>query len=148
MFARVGTTRSGAAAQLRAVAEEGGDRLAALVLERQGRHREPGVVGEQRDHAVDVAALDRVGEAPDELALAGGVGRGARSRSAAGSRVSSVARARCRALLTEASLVSSISATSAARKPSTSRSTSTARWRGGRCCRAATNASSTASLVS
>ena len=32
-----------------------------------------GVVGEQRDHRVDVAALDGVGEAPDQLPLAGGV---------------------------------------------------------------------------
>ena len=41
---------------------EPGDRLASLVLERQGRHREQGIVGEQRDHPVDVTALDRVGD--------------------------------------------------------------------------------------
>ncbi len=53
---------------------------------------------------------------------------------------SSVARARCSALLTEATLVSSSSATSVAFQRSTSHRISTARWRGGRCCRAATNA--------
>jgi hypothetical protein len=52
------------------VAEEGGDRLVAVVLERQGRHREQGIVGEQRDHPVDIAALDRAGEASGEFALA------------------------------------------------------------------------------
>jgi hypothetical protein len=36
-------------------------------------HREPGVVGEQGDDRDDVAALDGVGEAPDQSALAGGV---------------------------------------------------------------------------
>ena len=51
------------------------------------------------------------------------------------------ARARCRALLTDASVVSSISATSAARYPSTSRMTSTARCWGGIRCRPETKAS-------
>ena len=59
-----------------------------------------------------------------------------------------VARARCSALFTEASLLSSMSATSAARKPSTSLSTSTARCRGGRCWTAVTKASAIASLAS
>jgi len=45
----------------------------SLVLERLRRHREQGVVGEQVDDVVDVAALDGVGEARDQLALAGGV---------------------------------------------------------------------------
>ena len=63
-------------------------------------------------------------------------------------RVSTAARARFSAPLTDDSLLSSISATSAARKPSTSRSTSTARWRGGRCWSAATKASDTASRAS
>ena len=52
-----------------------------------------------------------------------------------------VARARCRALLTEATVVSSSSATSVACQRSTSQRISTARWRGGRCCSAATKAS-------
>ena len=52
-----------------------------------------------------------------------------------------VARARCSALFTDATVVSSSSATSAACQRSTSRRISTARWRGGRCCSAATNAS-------
>ena len=52
------------------------------------------------------------------------------------------------ALETASSDVSSITATSAARKPSTSRSTSVVRWRGGRCWSAATKASSIASFCS
>ena len=52
-----------------------------------------------------------------------------------------VARARCKMLLTAGTEVSSASATSAAFHRSTSRSTSTARWRGGRCCSAAIRAS-------
>ena len=59
-----------------------------------------------------------------------------------------VARARCSALFTAGSLTSSRSATSAARKPSTSLSTRTARCRGGRCWIAATKASAIDSLAS
>ena len=59
-----------------------------------------------------------------------------------------VALARCSALFTEASLLSSMSATSDDRNPSTSLSTSTARCRGGRCCTAVTKASAIASLAS
>ena len=62
-----------------------------------------------------------------------------------GIRSSTVARARWSALLTDAVVVSSIEAVSAAEKPSTSRRISTARWVPGRCCSAATNASSTLS---
>ncbi len=54
---------------------------------------------------------------------------------------SSVARARCSALLTDGTLVSSSSATSVAFQRSTSHRISTARWRGGRCWSAATKAS-------
>ncbi len=54
-----------------------------------------------------------------------------------------MARARCSALLTDAVVVSSSEATSSAFQRSTSRRISTARWRGGRCCSAATNASRT-----
>ena len=54
-------------------------------------------------------------------------------------------RARCSALLTDATVVPTVSATSAAENPSTSRRMSTARWFAGRCWRAATNASSTLS---
>ena len=56
-----------------------------------------------------------------------------------------VARARCRALLAEATVEPSSSAVSSAEKRSTSRRMSTARWRGGRCCSAATKASRTLS---
>jgi hypothetical protein len=55
----------------------------------------------------------------------------------------SVARARCKALLTEGTLVPRSSATSAACQRSTSRRMRTARCIGGRCCTAATNASRT-----
>ena len=51
-----------------------------------------------------------------------------------------VARARWSALLTDATEVSSSSATSEASQRRTSRRMSTARWRAGSCCRAATKA--------
>ena len=51
-----------------------------------------------------------------------------------------MARARWSALLTDATLVSSSSATSVACQRSTSHRISTDRWREGRCCSAATNA--------
>ena len=65
-----------------------------------------------------------------------------------GIRSSAALRARCSALLTDATDVSSVSATSAAEKPRTSRMISTARCVAGRCWRAATNASSSASRCS
>ena len=51
-----------------------------------------------------------------------------------------MARARWSALFTDATMVSSSSATSVACHRSTSQRISTARWRAGRCCRAATKA--------
>ena len=74
--------------------------------------------------------------------------RGSGARSRTGSRLAMVVLARCSALLTEASLLSSMSAASDARNPSTSLSTSTARCRGGRCWTAVTKASVIASLAS
>jgi hypothetical protein len=71
-------------------------------------------------------------------------GSDARSRPPAGS----AARARFSALVTESSVVSSMSATSAARNPRTSRRTSTARCRGGSDCTAAMNASEIDSVAS
>ena len=88
---------------------------------------------------VDVVALERLDVAREQLARRP---RRAAARSSRGtSSRSSVARARWSALLTEATLVSSSSATSVACQRSTSQRISTARWRGGRCCSAATNAS-------
>ena len=58
-----------------AVVQEGADRGVPLVLVRLGRHRQPGVVGQQGDHAVDVARLEGVSEAAHDLALALGVRR-------------------------------------------------------------------------
>ncbi len=54
-----------------------------------------------------------------------------------------MARARCSALFTDATVVSSKVATSAADQRSTSHKINTARCLGGRCCRAATKASRT-----
>ena len=62
-----------------------------------------------------------------------------------GSLASTVRWARCRALSIDTGVVSSASATSRAENPSTSRRMSTARWRAGRCWRAAMKASSTLS---
>lgn len=62
-------------------------------------------------------------------------GGGSRS-SVVGRRWCMLARARLRALLTDSMLASSMSATSAAWNPRTSRRTSTASWRGGRSWRA------------
>jgi hypothetical protein len=53
-----------------------------------------------------------------------------------------VTRARCRALVTDATLSPSASAVVAAGQPRTSRRISAARWRGGRCWTATMNASS------
>src|SRR4051812_23844766 len=58
------------AAPHRAVAQERADRHRPLILVGLGRHRQPGVVGEQGDDGVDVARLDRVGEAADDVAFA------------------------------------------------------------------------------
>lgn len=103
------------------VVEELGDPFRPLVLERLGGHRHPGVICEQRDDPVDVAALKGGREALRELALSSDPGAGVRSR-AGGMRASSAERARWSALLTVASVVSRVSATSEARKPSTSHS--------------------------
>ena len=54
--------------------KEGADRRASLVGVGKRRHRQPGVLGEERHDAVDVADLDRLGEAADELAFLDGVG--------------------------------------------------------------------------
>ena len=67
---------------------------------------------------------------------------GAQSARRSGSRSRSVERARCRALVTAASVRSRCSAVCRAGQPSTSRRTSTARRRGGRYWRAAMKASS------
>ena len=56
-FARTGTIRAiraGGAASMRG--EEAMHGLGAAVLERQGRHPHPRVIGHQRDERVDVAA--------------------------------------------------------------------------------------------
>ena len=80
---------------------------AALVLVRLGRHADPRVVGEQRDDRVDVAALEGVGEAREQRALGAG-SRAAAPPTARSGAASSAARARCSALVTEASVLPSI----------------------------------------
>jgi hypothetical protein len=91
-LARVDTTCSGAPRSSARCPQEGSDCVVPWYSSGWG-HLEQGVVGEQRDDLVDVTALDGVGEAPDQLALAGGVrpwralavgGRQARSESRAG----------------------------------------------------------------
>ena len=61
------------AAPERAVVQERADHVAALVLVRLRRHRQPGLVGQQGDDRVGIACLDGVGKAADDLALALGV---------------------------------------------------------------------------
>ncbi len=68
----------GAPVPERDLGQEPGDRVVALVLQRRRRHGQPGVVGEQGDNAVHVAALVGAGEPLDELLLPGGF-RGRRS---------------------------------------------------------------------
>jgi hypothetical protein len=46
----------------RNLAQEVPDRVTSLVLKRERRHGEPGVLGEQGDDRLDVAAFERVGE--------------------------------------------------------------------------------------
>ena len=91
------------------------------------------------DQRLDVVALEGVDVAREQLLLRL-VGRDPRRRSRPGSAAAIVARARCRALLTEATDVSSSSATSSACQCSTSRRISTARCFGGSCCRVARKA--------
>jgi hypothetical protein len=52
----------------RPAAEEGRDGVTAAVPARPRRHGHARVVGEHRDHGIDVVALPRIGEAFDELA--------------------------------------------------------------------------------
>ena len=59
------------AAPAGAVAQEVADRRAALELQRDRRHREPGVVGQQRDHPVDVIGGVSGREPRRQIALAG-----------------------------------------------------------------------------
>ena len=111
-----------------------------------GRHRHDDVVVEQGDQRRDVVALEGVD-------VAGRAAPPARRRPAScsirrGRATASVARARCRALLTDATVVSSSSATSVACQRRTSRRMSTARCRAGRCWRAVTNARRIDSLAS
>jgi hypothetical protein len=56
-----------------ALRQEGRDRPRALVLERGGRHRDPRVVGEERDDAVDVVSFRGIDEPSHEPALGGRV---------------------------------------------------------------------------
>jgi hypothetical protein len=55
------------------VIDEPGDGGRALVLVGLGGHGEPGVVGQEGDDAVDVAALDGGGEQSDDLVLPAGL---------------------------------------------------------------------------
>jgi cytochrome bd ubiquinol oxidase subunit II len=59
----------GSAVAERDLGQEAGDRAVPLVLQRRRRHGQPGVVGEQGDDGVHVAALVGAGEPLDELLL-------------------------------------------------------------------------------
>ncbi len=78
---------------------------------------------------LDVVALEGVDVALEQLGV--GAGRADSAGSSVSTARPSVARARCRALLTAATLVSRSSATSAACQRSTSQRISAARWRAG-----------------
>jgi hypothetical protein len=97
-----------------------------------GRHAEDCILLEQGDEAVEISALPGSNVALQKcvLLIAGSAWELGRP---AGNSFASVARARWRALLTDATEASSMRAVSAADQLSTSRSSSTARWRGGRC---------------
>ena len=120
------------------VGDQPADVLGADVPAEERRHL-PRPRLEQGDDRVDVLAPERVDVAVQQLLLPGGevswTVSSVRPRSAIW------ACARWRAELTAAVVVSSASATSAADQRSTSRRISTARWRAGRCCSAATKAS-------
>ena len=107
-----------------------------------GRHRDPQVLGGDRDGSRRVVALVCVDEPREQVALlvAWRPGRPLRARRRQCSLI--VARARWSALFVAATLVSRSVAVSLAGQPSTSRAISAARWRGGRTCIAARNASS------
>ena len=120
--------------------------VAAAQPHRERRHRDARVLVQQADERrrcrsartpARTAPAGRARPRPSSL----GARRPPRCRPGA----TSVARARCRALLTETTVVPRSSATSAAGQQSTSRRMSTARWRGGSTCSAATKASRTVS---
>ena len=97
-----------------------------------------GVLVEQCGEGVHVVLLEGGDVALEQSLLVGVQSRPGLRRSHPCS--ASVARARWSALLTDATVVSSSSATSSAFQCRTSRRIRTARWRGGRCWSAATNA--------
>ena len=115
--------------------------LRPLQPERKGRHGEGGVLVEQRHQGLDVVAEEGVLVAVEQGPVLGverrQVGRG-HDVVAAERGPGPLQRA-----VDRRHVVSSSSATSVASKRRTSRRTSTARWRGGRCWRAATKASRT-----
>ncbi len=100
-------------------------------LERLRGHREFCVVGQQSDDSVEIALRERVDESINDLCF---TPRGRHPHAVGTFGTGGSARARWRALLTDAGVDSSISATSEAEKPSTSWRTSAARcWSGSRC---------------
>ena len=126
------------------------DRVARCVPGGQRRHRERRVLDEQRGERVDVAALPGGDVTRDEFAERAvaeraqvrllGTRRHPLGHRGPGALQSAVRRRRARSTAS--------APISAALKPSTSRRISTARWLAGRCCSAATNASSTPSRCS
>ena len=126
-------------------AEEIGGRAPAHVPLGQWRHAQDDVLGQQRRKRLDVAAAPR----RRRSARPGRARRLARGERRRAWRTHPVAPGRAAARCWRpARIRRADAATSRADQPSTSRSSSTARWRGPRRCSAATKASSMDSLVS
>ncbi len=104
---------------------------APLHPQRVRRHLHRGVFVQQRDERLDVESFERVDVAREQLLLVGVDRFGAR-RATVTLCSASVERARCNALFTETTVVSSSSATSVAFHFNTSRRINTARCRAGR----------------
>ena len=133
----------------RVASEEGGDRVPAPVPGGERWHRERGVLGQQREDRVDVAALPGVDIALRKIAdaLVAELAQGEPLRPVREPLRRRLAPTSQRAVDRRDGSPQEIGF-SRAEKPSTSRRINTARWLAGRCCSAAMKASSTLSLCS
>ena len=127
--------------------QEGGDGPRALVLVGGRGHRQPGIVGEQRDDPVDVVGRERFGETSADPPL---VCRARRRRCASSARAPMLLDGRPGAL--QGAFDGGLGRVQhrgdlGGGVPSTSRRIRLAAWRGGISCSHSTNASSTVSLI-
>ena len=145
-----GITRQRIPGAQRRAAQEARDRVAAAVPGRHRRHGDGRLLGEHRDDRVDVAALPGRDERVDDLAQALVPERAQRGLLAALGQplVDALVRTLQRAVDRRGRRLERLGRPRAPEKPSTSRRISTARWRAGRCCSAAMNASSMLSRCS